>query len=64
MLPFGVSPGYFAVVSETLALTAPGLTAARTAVLDYFAAQSRLLRPDHLLFQCVRVWRAVRLGSL
>jgi len=49
-LPFGFSIGPYAKESEWSKLTKPEHVAARTLLLDYFFAQQKVVRPDHVIF--------------
>jgi hypothetical protein len=49
--PFGFDMGPFAVESECMKFSSPELVATRTRVLDYFVAQRRVVKDNHLIFQ-------------
>eukprot|EP00929_Paragymnodinium_shiwhaense_P044942 TRINITY_DN23026_c0_g1_i2.p1 TRINITY_DN23026_c0_g1~~TRINITY_DN23026_c0_g1_i2.p1 ORF type:complete len:4431 (+),score=980.35 TRINITY_DN23026_c0_g1_i2:153-13445(+) len=51
VLPFGLDPGVFRKVSESLLLPAPEYAALRTLVLDYFLSVRRAIDDDHVIFQ-------------
>lgn len=53
--PYGFDVTHsFAVQSEVMQFMDPNMTALRTQVLDYFNAQRKMLRKDHIIFNWER----------